>query len=273
MSTIVAGIGLPHVPFLPALALREGEGSETGRLFAEVRHAMASIPIDLIVAFSTDHLNTFFFDNLPIFGIGVTEGFDGPNDEVEALPVGTIRSDRRLALHLRRTAVDAGFDVALVQEFSVDHSFSVPLHFTTPGMGVPVIPVFINGHVAPLPSARRCHAFGQALGRAVRDYDQELRVAFMGSGSFSIEVLGPRMLEGKPYGLPDPAWAERVSAMMAEGETEGLLAACTPDQIRRAGNVGGELFNWLAMLGAIGELSPAFVKLEARFGHAYGVWR
>ena len=45
------------------------------------------------------------------------------------------------------------------------------------------------------------------------------------------------------------------------------------EQIRKAGNVAGEVFNWLAMLGAIGELRPDFVSHEARFGHSYGVWR
>lgn len=273
MARITAGIGLPHVPFLPALVLREGAISETGQLFAQVREAMAAIPIDLIVEFSTDHLNTFFFDNLPIFGIGVADRFTGPNDEVEGVPVSKVLSDRALAEYLRRAAVSDGFDTALVQEFSVDHSFSVPLHFTTPDMTIPVIPVFINGHIAPLPSARRCYALGQSLGRAVRSYGREINVAFMGSGSFSLEVLGPLMFENRPYGIPDPAWAERIKALMVAGEIEQLLQECTPEQIHKAGNVGGELFNWLAMLGAIGELHPDFVQLETRFGHAYGVWR
>ncbi len=273
MTEIVAGIGLPHVPFLPALVQREGETSETGRMFAEVRDALASIPIDVIVEFSTDHLNTFFFDNLPIFGIGVTDGFEGPNDEVETVPVGPVTSEPKLAAHLRTAAVEEGFDVALVQNFSVDHSFSVPLHFATPRMNIPVIPVFINGHVPPLPSARRCHALGAVLGRAARRFPGNLRVAFMASGSFSMEVLGPLMLENKPYGLPDPAWAERITNLMAAGETEQLLAESTPEQIGKAGNVAGEVFNWLAMLGAIGDLRPDFVRHEARFGHSYGVWR
>ena len=47
---------------------------------------------DLIVMFDTDHLNTFFFDNLPMFAIGVTDAFKGPNDEPRAVPIYTIPS-------------------------------------------------------------------------------------------------------------------------------------------------------------------------------------
>ena len=30
---------------------------------------------DVLVIFDTDHLNTFFFDNLPIFAMGLTDSF------------------------------------------------------------------------------------------------------------------------------------------------------------------------------------------------------
>jgi hypothetical protein len=40
----------------------------------------------------------------------------------------------------------------------------------------------------------------------------------------------------------------------------------------RAGNAGGELLNWIAMLGVIGDQIP--ISLEPQpHGHAFGVWR
>jgi hypothetical protein len=80
----------------------------------------------------------------------------------------------------------------------------LPLHFLTPRMHIPVIPVFISGHVPPLPSAQRCHALGQAVGGAIVSWPSALRVAIMGSGSFSLEVGGPRMAPGRSDGVPDP---------------------------------------------------------------------
>ena len=41
----------------------------------------------------------------------------------------------------------------------------------------------------------------------------------------------------------------------------------------KAGNVGGEILNWIAMLGAIGNRKPNYVAPQMQNGHAYGVWR
>ena len=41
----------------------------------------------------------------------------------------------------------------------------------------------------------------------------------------------------------------------------------------KAGNVGGELLNWIAMLGAIGHRRPNTIAPQLQNGHAYGVWR
>ena len=38
----------------------------------------------------------------------------------------------------------------------------------------------------------------------------------------------------------------------------------------KAGNVGGELLNWIAMLGAIGNRKPNYVAPQMQNGHAYG---
>jgi aromatic ring-opening dioxygenase catalytic subunit (LigB family) len=223
--------------------------------------------------FDTDHLNTFFLDNLPIFAVGVDKAFSGPNDEPREMPVYKIPSMLDLAAHIREASIAAGFDAALTQHYSVDHSIAVPLHFLTPEMKVPVVPFFISGHVPPLPSAQRCHALGQAVGRAIASWPASLRVVVMGSGSFSLEVAGPRMAPGRTDGVPDPDWAWRVIKLMEEQQIDTLLAEATQHQLLKAGNVGGELLNWIAMLGAIGDRKPNYIAPQMQNGHAYGVWR
>ena len=58
----------------------------------------------------------------------------------------------------------------------------------------------------------------------------------------------------------------------AEGATPTLLAEATEAQLLRAGNVGGELLDWIAMLGAVGERKPKFVTAQMEQGHAYAAW-
>ena len=273
MARIVAGFGVPHTPVFPFFVKRDGPDCETARLFAAQKEQLAAARPDVIVMFDTDHLNTFFLDNLPIFAVGVDKAFTGPNDEPREMPIYTIPSAVDLAAHIRKAVVEDGFDAALTQHFSVDHSVAVPLHFLTPDMSIPVIPFFISGHLPPLPPARRCYALGQAVARAIAAWPAALRVVIMGSGSFSLEVAGPRMAPGRTDGVPDPDWALRVIKYLEQQQIEKLISEATPYQLLKAGNVGGELLNWIAMLGAIGDRKPNYVAPQMQNGHAYGVWR
>jgi gallate dioxygenase len=160
----------------------------------------------------------------------------------------------------------------VTQDFTVDHSVVVPLHFMTPKMHVPVIPVFVSGHLPPLPSSRRCYELGLTVKRAIESWREPLRVVVIGSGSFSLEVFGPRIAPGKSDGVPDPDWAKRVCALIEQGATPTLIAEATQEQMLRAGNVGGELLDWIAMLGAVGERRPKFVTPQMEQGHAYAAW-
>jgi protocatechuate 4,5-dioxygenase beta chain len=251
---------------------RDGPQCETARLFASLTEHLEALRPDLIVMFDTDHLNTFFLDNLPIFAVGVTDTFKGPNDEPRSVPIYTVKSRRAFAEHVRRTGIEAGFDLALLQEFTVDHSVVVPLHFMTPKMQIPVVPIFISGHLAPLPAAQRCFELGRVVKQAVSTWSQPLRVATMGSGSFSLEVMGPRIAPGRSDGVPDPDWVTRVCAHLEAGRVAALIKESTEQQMLRAGNVGGEILNWIAMLGTIDEHRPIFVKPQMQNGHAYAAW-
>jgi hypothetical protein len=124
-----------------------------------------------------------------------------------------------------------------------------------------------------LPSAQRCYALGQTVARAIASWPAPLRVVVMGSGSFSLEVAGPRMAPGRTDGVPDPDWALRVIKYLEEQQIDKLIGEATPHQLFKAGNVGGELLNWIAMLGAIGPRKPNYIAPQMQNGHAYGVWR
>jgi len=273
MAQIVAGFGVPHTPIFPHFVKRDGPDCETAKLFAAQKNELAAARPDLILMFDTDHLNTFFLDDLPIFAVGVDKTFKAPNDEPRDVPNYIVPSYAALAAHVRAATIAAGYDVGMTQNYSVDHSVTVPLHFLTPDMQVPVIPFFISGHLPPLPSAARCFALGQAVARAIESWSEPKRVVVMGSGSFSLEVGGPRMAPGRSDGVPDPDWAMRVIKLLEAQETDRLIAEATEHQMLKAGNVGGELLNWIAMLGAIGKRKPSYIAPQMANGHAYGVWQ
>jgi gallate dioxygenase len=85
-------------------------------------------------------------------------------------------------------------------------------------------------------------------------------------------VFGPRIAPGKSDGVPDPDWAKRACALIAAGDYDALVAEATPAQLHKAGNVGGEILNWIAMLPSVGGRRPKFVHPQMEQGHAYAAW-
>jgi protocatechuate 4,5-dioxygenase beta chain len=184
-----------------------------------------------------------------------------------------VRVDESLGGYLFSSGLEHGFDLARTQEFEVDHSILVPLHFLTPRMHIPIVPIFINGIVHPLPGAKRCYNLGQVVRAAVESWPNTARVAVLGSGSFSLDVGGPLSPRGTYSGVPDPEWARTVLGYLRDAKTDDLLDAATSSRLARGGNVAGEVLNWIAMLGVVGNRKPRFLEPQMQHGHAYGVWR
>lgn len=275
MAELVCAIGVPHTPSFPALVAREGPDCETALLFRAVREQLQATQPDVVLIFDSDHLNTFFFDNLPTFAVGAASKIEGPNDDnATGLRGAVVPSREDFGLHVHKSGIAAGFDLSLTQRFTVDHSIMVPLHFITPAFDVPVVPLFINGIAPPLPAAKRCFALGELVRTTIASWPQDVRVAVIASGSFSLEVAGPKMRPGNiRNGVPDPGWVTRVVSLLADAKIEMLLEEATTDQLRRAGNVAGEILNWIALLGVLGKRKPAFVEPQLDHGHAYAAWR
>jgi hypothetical protein len=273
MASIVGAIGVPHNPNFPELVARQGLACDTAQSYQRTAAEFETLRPDAVLIFTTDHLNTFFFENLPILAIGVDDEFVGPNDEVPTVSHRKVPSIASFARHLHASAVAAGFDLSSVQEFEVDHSVIVPLHFLSPSFSVPVIPIFISTHIAPRPTSRRCFALGETVRAAVQSWPGPLRVVVIGSGSFSFDVHGHLSPPGRLVGVPDPVWVHRVGEHLQRNAISDLINEATPEQFSRAGNVSGEILNWIAMLGTVDGQKLTWFNSELEFGNSYAVWR
>ena len=134
------------------------------------------------------------------------------------------------------------FDLTTCQEMLVDHALVNPMRLLWPGgtdWPVRVVPIDINTVQYPLPSARRCWRFGEAIGRAISSYEEDLRVVVVGSGGLSHQLNGQRAgfinsefdLEFMDSLTKDPVWATGYS---------------TQELAELAGTEGVELLMWLA---------------------------
>lgn len=272
MALLVGGVGVPHSPHFPGIVDRgEPPAAEIGRLYGEAALHLRALEPDALIFFTCDHYNNFFVESVPIFSIGVAESAHGPSDYLE-LDQYDVPVDAPLARRIQEHAVRSGFDVGMSQEFELDHPITVPLHFVTPDMDVPIVPVFINGLIPPLPLSGRCRALGAVIREAIEQFPERNRVAAIASGSFSLEIGGPRMSAHSHTGVPEPEWAERVLALMRAAKLDDLVAEATTERLANAGNAGGELLTWISMLGMLDPPAPDFLEAQPEFGHAYGAW-
>ncbi len=273
MAKIVGAVGVPHSPHFPAMVDRgDALAPEITRLYRAVAGHLRDLAPDVLIFFTCDHYNNFFIQSVPIFSIGVASSARGPSDYAE-LQQYEVPGHSGLARMMQEHAVRTGFDVGMSQEFELDHPVTVPLHFLTPAMDVPVVPVFISGLFPPLPQSWRCHALGGAIGEALRQSPGAERVVAIASGSFSLEIGGPLISDTSHTGVPDPGWVDRILGRLRAADVDGLVAEASEEQLTRAGNAAGELLTWIAMLATLGEaVPPAFLEAQRDLGHAYGAW-
>jgi aromatic ring-opening dioxygenase catalytic subunit (LigB family) len=272
MAEIVGAMSLPHLPFLPMRIDKDPE-SLPGREYREMAARLDELAPDVIVAFSPDHLQSFFFDNLPVFAVAMVDQFTGAIDNFPVVEAGrVVLSHRTLGRAIYEHLLREDFDAARVDDFSADHSVIVPLQLLNASRDLPVVPLVINGLAPPLPNASRVHAFGRAVGHAIRAFEEPLRVLVLADGGINQEVAGPKSDPGHPDGAPDQPWLENVVRRVRAGEIDELVAEATRERIAEASNAAGELFTVLALLGAIGDPPATHFVPEPKEGIAFGLW-
>ncbi|WP_431920803.1 class III extradiol dioxygenase subunit beta [Amycolatopsis tucumanensis] len=254
MAEVIWGLATSHVPSIGAAMDNGKTGDEYWKPlfdgYAPAREWMARHTPDVAIVVYNDHANAVDLDLVPTFGIGTAESYQVADEGWGRRPVPVVRGAPELSEHLVRELVDEGFDLATFHRLDVDHGLTVPLsvYCPEPGEAWPcrVIPLLVNVIQYPQPTAARCYALGQALGRAIRSFPRDLKVAVFGTGGMSHQLAGARA------GLINSEF-DRMYLTAIETEPAKLAALTREDYIRLAGTEGIELIMWLVMRGALSE--------------------
>ena len=118
-----------------------------------------------------------------------------------------------------------------------------------------VIPFAVGVLLFPIPSARRCYKLGQSLRRAIESYDEDIKVAIVGTGGLSHQVHGERA------GFNNTEWDMEFLELL-EKDPEQLTKLTIAEYAKRGGVEGAEVVMWLIMRGA---LSPRVKKLHQSY--------
>ncbi|GHE80328.1 protocatechuate 4,5-dioxygenase subunit beta [Amycolatopsis deserti] len=254
MAEVIWGLATSHVPSIGAAMDNGKTGDEYWKPlfdgYAPAREWMAEHTPDVAIVVYNDHANAVDLDLVPTFGIGTAESYQVADEGWGPRPVPVVQGAPALSEHLVRELVDDSFDIATFHQLDVDHGLTVPLSVYCPEPGdawpCAVVPVLVNVIQYPQPTAARCYALGQALGRAIRSFPHEAKVAVFGTGGMSHQLAGARA------GLINEEF-DRMFLQAIETEPEKLAALTREDYIREAGTEGIELIMWLVMRGALSD--------------------
>lgn len=294
---------LSHTPLVGHVDPEQPILDEVNNVIADARKRIEAFDPELILLFSPDHYNGFFYDIMPPFCIGTKAYAIGDFGTAAGdLPVPT-----GLAEAAAQYVLDAGVDVALSHKMQVDHGFAQPLEFLLGGLNkVPVIPVFINSVAVPLPSFERARLLGKALGNYVASLNK--RVLIIGSGGLSHQPPVPELatadehmtdrLLGSGRDLPveerearthrvidaarkfvddqntlhplNPEWDQWFLDLLATGQIAELDAVGNQEVSEKAGKSTHEVKNWVAAAAAMAAFGP--YREEARYYRPIPEW-
>lgn len=187
---------------------------------AAARAFVADFDPELVVIFSPDHYNGFFYRLMPPFcigsaatGVGDYGTYAGPLDVPAAL-----------ANQMAAAVWDADVDVSLSAAMDVDHGTVQPLEVLFGDAGSrPVIPVFINSVATPLGPLKRVRALGAAIGGFLGSLGK--RVLIVGSGGLSHDPPVPTLATAPPAALARIVGGAPMTRQGRAARQEAVIAA------------------------------------------------
>jgi len=251
VARILGGICTSHIPAIGAAIARGTQEDPYWKPFFQayppVREWLRKVDPDIAVVVYNDHGLNFFLDNLPTFAIGAAPEYRNA-DEGWGLPtLAPYPGDPKFSWHVIESLVADEFDIATCQEMLVDHAFTVPLSLLWPErskMSIKMLPIAVNTVQHPLPSPSRCYKLGQAVGRAIESYPDDLGVVVIATGGLSHQLDGERA--GYINKKFDLMCLDKIVA-----DPLALAKYSIHDLVEHAGTQGVELIMWLVMRGAL----------------------
>ena len=251
MSTICGGIFTSHVPGIGNAIAKGLQQDPYWKPFFDgfdpVHDFLEREKPDVAVVFYNDHGLNFFLDKMPTFAIGAAPEY---RHEDEGWGIAFQRpypGHTDLSWHIIEEVVESEFNPVTCQSMLVDHAVAVPFELCWPGKDafpLKLIPIAINTVQHPLPSPKRCHDLGKAVGRAISTWQGDEKVVIFGTGGLS------HQLEGARAGHLNPDY-DRFCLKNLAPDPEALLQHSSLDIVELAGSQGVEIINWIAARGAL----------------------
>ncbi len=258
MGQIVAAMATMHAPQLFTRPPEEDPKQLDAGIAAmrQLGKLLDETKPDALIVFASDHMETFFLKSVPTFAImscdNATAAFAGRSWNP---PI-----HQGLAEAVLDQLVARDFDMAYSQEADLGHSFAAIFEWVLENRAIPVVPIFINTYLPPLPSARRCAALGKAIAEIVASRPE--RVAVLASGGMS-HYPGTWKYYKPAYDF------DRWCIHELENSHSDSFLNLSAEQLDEVGNT--EMLPWAAVLGAVGPQHTELLSYQETTHHGHAV--
>jgi len=253
MAKLIAGMGTSHVPGVGA-AMDNGKTGEAYwqplfEGFKPLREWHKNNVPDVNIVVFNDHATSYSLDNYSTFTIGVGDHFRPADEGWGRRQVPDVEGHPELAWHITESLMAEEFDMAVAASVDLDHGLTVPLSIAydqPEKWPTAVIPLIVNVIQHPLPTAMRCYKLGQAIGRAIAGFPEDISVGIWGTGGLSHQLGGERA------GVVNPEFDKAFLDNLTQNPIANAEIPHT-DFIREAGAEGIEMIMWNVMRGALND--------------------
>ena len=258
MGQIVAAMATMHAPQLFTRPPEEDPKQLDAGIAAmrQLGKLLDETKPDALIVFGSDHMETFFLKSVPTFAVlsceNATAAFAGRTYNP---PI-----HQALAEAVLEQLVARDFDMAYSQEADLGHSFAAIFEWVLENRAIPVVPIFINTYLPPLPSARRCAALGKAIAEIVASRPE--RVAVLASGGMS-HYPGTWKYYKPAYDF------DRWCLQELENSHSDSFLNLSAEQLDEVGNT--EMLPWAAVLGAVGPQHTELLSYQPTTHHGHAV--
>ena len=212
------------------------------KAFAVLRADLEAAKPEVLVVVANDQFVNFFFNVIPTFFITLAEEVNGQF----TCHSFRYKNHKELGRAILSAGLNKGIDFAFGEYVELQHTQTVPLHFLLPEPEIPILPIYVNTWVDPIPTPRRCYQVGELIREVAATRDE--RIAILATGGLSHFPGSPRI------GEIDTTFDHRLLEIMREGKSRSL-AEYSLDQLLQAGD--SEFLNWMVVLGTIGDAKAA----------------
>jgi len=223
----------------PSLEAQQTLRRDAEKAYAALRADLEAARPDVLIVVANDQFVNFAYNNIPTFFVTLADEVKGQFTRHRF----QYRNDKELGRAILKAGIDAEIDFSFGEYIELQHTQNVPLHFLLPEPKIPILPIYVNTWVEPVPTPRRCYRVGELI-RKVADGWKE-RVAILATGGLSHFPGSPRI------GEIDTTFDHKLLEILREGKGRSL-ADYSVEEICKAGD--SEFLNWMVVIGSVGDI-------------------